>query len=167
MSNQKIIFICEVIVVFALTIIAVAGDLKEYKIKNQLVLITFIAGVILVFIRLISGYDVLDYVSGIIIAFVITFALFLIKGIGAGDAKFLSAIGLIVGYHLIVRVIGISVVIGAIIGVISIFIRHIRNKKQSVVNIGADILSSNGIGVHVFHFSPAIFIAELVTFAMI
>ena len=100
------------------------------------------------------------------VSFVITFGLFLVRGIGAGDAKLLSAIGCVIGYKLIIRVIIISLVAGMFIGAGGILIRYLFKRKQQMLQQNVYVDKYN-IRLHIFHFSPAILMAELISFAFV
>ena len=160
MNIEKIIFLCEVLIAVTATLTAVILDFKSYKINNALSI------TVLIVIRLITGYDVTDYMLGAGISFVITFGLFLVRGIGAGDAKLLSAIGCVIGYKLIIRVIIISLVAGTFIGAGGILIRYLFKRKQQMLQQNVYVDKYN-IRLHIFHFSPAILMAELISFAFV
>lgn len=166
MNIEKIIFLCEVLIAVTATLTAVILDFKSYKINNALSITVLISGVILIVIRLIIGYDVTDYMLGAGISFVITFGLFLVRGIGAGDAKLLSAIGCVIGYKLIIHVIIISLVAGTFIGAGGILIRYLFKRKQQMLQQNVYVDKYN-IMLHIFHFSPAILMAELISFAFV
>ena len=155
MDIEKIIFLCEVLIAVTATLTAVILDFKSYKINNALSITVLISGVILT-----------DYMLGAGVSFVITFGLFLVRGIGAGDAKLLSAIGCVIGYRLIIRVIIISLVAGTFIGAGGILIRYLFNRKQQVLQQNVYVDKYN-IRFHIFHFSPAILMAELIAFAFV
>ena len=161
---QQTIFLLRVLVTFIITIIATVQDLKSYKIKNELIIGAFVAGGMCTVLNLLNGGDVKDYIFGMVAVFLITFILFLIRGIGAGDAKLLTVMGFIIGYKMTIKIILVSLILGLLIGVASIVFKQHFNIKKGVLSIYGDGVSQKMVNYHIFHFSPAILIAQAIIF---
>ena len=94
-------------------IIATIQDIKEYKIKNRLILTVLIMGLMLsTFTNGIHGLA--DSVLGMITPLVL-FPLFALRMIGAGDIKAFCALGAIVGIMGVVELMILSFLSGGII----------------------------------------------------
>ena len=103
---------------------AVVCDLKDYRIPNELIGLGYVASYYLNV--LMSGP------KGVIIFFLkgiwpiaVCYVLFLIKALGAGDIKLFSVIATTVGSQDMLQIIVMSLVLGAIVGLI----RIIRRRK--------------------------------------
>lgn len=147
-------------------LLVVIGDMRNYKVKNSLILI----GVILSFICSVleGGINSLNYwffgISGPII---ILFLLFVFKVLGAGDIKLFSVIGGFFGIHFVLKVIVAAFVIGAILAIFH-FIRHkdLMSRLQYLAKYFSKLLKEKQIKSYysaekdgrncVIHFTPAI-----------
>jgi len=105
------------VVLFVLAVLAAIWDLRYRRIPNWLVLTGLAAGFIL------NG--VLDGLAGLrnagigmLVAFGIYVVFYLLHAMGAGEAKFMAAIGALAGWHLWFQIFLVSVVLGAIAGVV-------------------------------------------------
>ena len=81
--------------------------------------------------------------SGMVTAFAVSYVVYRLKGIGAGDVKLLLVAGMFIGARDVLYLIGISLMAGVVIGVAE----GVRKKEVRQVV---------GINMHRFHFSYAI-----------
>jgi prepilin peptidase CpaA len=146
--------------------ISVYTDYKYYKVLNKIVYTSMLFGVILS--AIFYGYhEALFSVFRIFIVILILFPLYILKFLGAGDIKLLSAIGTFLNFIQTGKIIIYSIIAGGIIGVILLLTR--RNSIQqftklitylktcfytfSIKPYNIDKQNNNGI----FRFSYAIF----------
>ena len=110
-----------------MVILAVLGDIKEFKIKNRLTLSFMCIGL---FTNLIlDGVKGFAWsLGGIIVPLIILVILYVLRMLGAGDLKLFSAVGSVLGLIPVLYVMVYSFFSGAIIAVIIIFIR--KNGKD-------------------------------------
>ncbi|HOJ09366.1 MAG TPA: prepilin peptidase [Clostridiales bacterium] len=113
--------------VFILIFIALISDIKTYKIKNNLILVFIIIGIITNCI-LAGKIGLMNSLLGIIIPVAILFSLFAASMLGAGDIKVFSAIGSIMGIRFAIHTIIYSFLWGGVISLAIIVIR--KNRKQ-------------------------------------
>ncbi len=94
-------------------------DIKYYLIKNNLILLLFLVGIVK---NILLKNIYISNISGFLSAFSIFFFLFLFfpKGIGFGDVKLAGAIGLFLGFKLTILAILLAFFSGAIIGLLLI-----------------------------------------------
>ena len=92
-----------------------------------------------------GGYKntVMVYVSGMMTAFAVSYVVYRLKGIGAGDVKLLLVAGMFIGARDVLYLIGISLMAGVVTGVAE----GVRKKEVRQVV---------GMNMHRFHFSYAI-----------
>ena len=151
--------------------LAVLFDLATDRIPNYLVAAELICG--LAYQLYIFGpMGILSFFVGIAVPFVLSYALFLFRMIGAGDIKLLMALGSVAGFPRNVRIMVWSVVCG---GIISVFIMWRRTGLiPRLMYFAAYVRDFIRTGVRKpyrkegrraenFHFTIAIFAAVLVT----
>lgn len=140
---------------------AVIDDYRRYKISNRIILTGLILAVCMYFIEMymvknVCEYSLSDkasetyykdagrmYISGMVMAFVAGYMMYMLKGIGAGDVKLLTVAGMFIGINDVLYLCGVSLVAGVIIGVVE----AVRTGKFKYIA---------GINMHKFHFSYAI-----------
>jgi prepilin peptidase CpaA len=106
-----------VAVLLLLAVLAAVWDLRTRRIPNWLVLAGLVAGFGLN--GLMEGLSGLSLAGvGMLVAFGVYFVLYLLHAMGAGDVKFMAAIGSLVGVQWWFRIFLVSVILGAIAGVI-------------------------------------------------
>ncbi|ADD02327.1 peptidase A24A domain protein [Thermoanaerobacter italicus Ab9] len=96
----------------------------DYKIvPNKIILVGFIGGII--FRILMYNYGLIDYIVGLILGGGILLLISLISGgeIGGGDIKLMALIGFFIGWKLTILVLFLSVIIGALGGVILVALK--------------------------------------------
>lgn len=121
------------IVLLLLVAIAAVYDIRFRRIPNWLVLTGLLAGVGLnTFLQQWSG--VRTSLLGIILAFLIYFPLYLLRGMGAGDVKLMAAIGAIVGPANWFGIFIVSALLGGIAAAILLLARG--RLANSLWNIG-------------------------------
>ena len=139
---------------FVITLIAVVDDYRRYKISNKIIIGGLVISVAMSVAQmcivglkagayiggLYGGYKntIMVYVSGMVTAFAVSYVVYRLKGIGAGDVKLLLVAGMFIGARDVLYLIGISL-IGVAEGV----------RKKEVRQVV-------GINMHRFHFSYAI-----------
>lgn len=105
-------------------------DLKEFKIKNKVVLLTIITG--LIYGAICNSFS--DSIYGMLIPLVL-FPLYALKMLGAGDVKALCAIGAVVGFKLSVMVMLLTFVSGGIIALgFMLFYRNFIERFKNLFN---------------------------------
>src|SRR5580692_12667524 len=121
------------IALLLLVVIAAVYDIRFRRIPNWLVLTGLLAGVVLNTL-LLEWSGVRASLLGIILAFLVYFPLYLLRGMGAGDVKLMAAIGALVGPS---NWFGIFVLSGILGGVFAVLFLLSRGKLlNSLWNIG-------------------------------
>lgn len=150
------------LVLLIFVMVAAVDDYKRYKISNRIIIcglllsaMVCIADIYMMHVVsrndaciIYGGYkgdkDVcLMYLSGMVLAFVVSYMLYKVKAIGAGDVKLFAIVGMLTGYKDVMYIIGLSLLAGAFIGVIEALCR-----KEDLFVMGKTM--------HKFHFSYAI-----------
>jgi prepilin peptidase CpaA len=153
------------ILIIILVSVAVISDLKTWRIPNWLVLIGIATGCFVSILERSFLNGIKHGIVGITIPVVVLVVLFLIKSIGAGDIKLLSAVGSFVG-----KDVGLIILYSFIFSGILAICYIIRNQIFSAVFHGK--LSGTGRikgatgseeqeEVHKVHFSIAILMSVL------
>jgi prepilin peptidase CpaA len=145
-------------------------DLTTNRIPNYLVAAELVGG--LIFQLYIFGpMGILSFLGGIAVPFILSYALFLFRMIGAGDIKLFMALGAVAGFPLNVRIMLWSVICGGIISVcimwrrtgfmprLSYLISYVRDFIRTGVR---KPYRKEGGGAENFHFTVAIFASVLV-----
>jgi prepilin peptidase CpaA len=103
--------------VVILTAIALASDIRHYKIRNKLTFTFMIIGLVTGFV--LDGTDGLfDSFLGIAAPFVILILLYALRMLGAGDIKLFSAIGAVLGFREVIQIMAYSFLAGGVIAAI-------------------------------------------------
>jgi prepilin peptidase CpaA len=98
-------------------------DLRERRIPNQLNLAGLIVGLLLqTTLGGVQGF--LSGLSGFAVGFAILLLPFIAGMVGGGDVKFVAAAGSFLGWQLVLVGLGIGVVVGGVVGAISLIRRH-------------------------------------------
>jgi prepilin peptidase CpaA len=109
-------FACQV-VLCATVVIAAVFDVRQRRIPNWLVLAALISGLALnTFLFEWPGLRM--SLLGILLAFLIYFPLYLLRGMGAGDVKLMAAVGALVGPANWIGIFVITSILGGIAAVI-------------------------------------------------
>ena len=131
---------------------AVVDDMRRFRISNRIIM----AGVIMSCMSAIVGcvmygslHTIIDNLTGGVIGFAAAFAIYAVRGIGAGDVKLFMVCGMLVGYRYVCEMLIISLVAGVIIGAVEMIAR-----SGKVVDI-------RGIKVHATHFSLGILVGNV------
>lgn len=107
-------------IIIALLLLAALGgawDLRTRRIPNWLVLAGLIAGFVLN--GVLYGLEGLERAGiGMLTGFGIYLVLYLLHAMGAGDVKFMAAVGSLTGPYWWFRIFFVSVIVGAIAGVV-------------------------------------------------
>jgi len=121
-----------------LTLLALFGDIRTYKVKNSVVLPFIIFGVALNTLN--SGVEgAVSSISGILLPVLLLFVFFALRMMGAGDIKFFCAAGAITGPFFVLNLIAYSFVCGGIICIIIMAVR--KNGLQRLLYLGAYLKS--------------------------
>jgi prepilin peptidase CpaA len=105
------------VVLLAMAVIAAVWDLRYRRIPNWLTLPGIIVGFALN--GILFGLEGLKFAgTGMLVGFGIYFMLFLLHAMGAGDAKFMGAVGSLAGMSLWFKIFLVAVILGAIGGVV-------------------------------------------------
>ncbi|NLP13869.1 MAG: prepilin peptidase [Clostridium sp.] len=118
--------------VLILTALALASDIRHYKIKNKLTFSFVFIGIVTRFV--LDGLDgLLDSFLGIAAPFFILILLYALRMLGAGDIKLFSAIGAVMGFREGIQIMIYSFLAGGVIAVIIVIVN--RNAKQRFLYI--------------------------------
>lgn len=98
-------------------------DFATGKVSNQFIIIGLVLGFILQII-LKGKSGIIPCIVGTIVPILVLMLVFMIGGIGAGDIKLFSVIGVFIGYQGVFTCIIASFVIGAFISIGKILINH-------------------------------------------
>ena len=149
---------------------AMLFDLTTGRIPNYLMAAELVGG--LVYQLYIFGpMGILSFLGGIAVPFVLSYALFLFRMIGAGDIKLFMALGSVAGYPRNLRIMLWSVICGAVISVCIMWRRTgFRPRLMYLAAYVRDFIRTGvrkpyrkeGGGAENFHFTVAIFAAVLI-----
>lgn len=147
-------------------------DIKEYRIRNSLIVIGLFLG--LVFSIKEGGQTgIQNWVLGVSIPFCILIPLFCIRVLGSADIKLFSVIGSFLPLSIVFSILLYSIFIGGIMSIFSMiqhhnsysrfqyFVRYITEVKQTKKIKPYYIAKRDGRDC-VIHFSIAIFISYLI-----
>lgn len=148
MNGEDSIWLLRLLVMSAITMAALFDDLRRYKISNKICAAGMLGGIILLICDVVSGHDVVKYISGAVAAFTIMFAAYMVMAVGAGDVKLVGVIGLIVGFKFVNGVILLSFVCTALFGTFLIMCGKCGVKSLA------------GRKFHTIHFTLALALAE-------
>ena len=149
---------------------AMLFDLKTDKIPNYLVALE-LAGGLAYQLYIFGLMGILSFLGGIVVPFLLSYALFLFRMIGAGDIKLLMALGSVAGYPRNLKIMLWSVICGAVISVFIMWRRTgFKPRLSYLISYVRDFVRSGvrkpyrreGRGAENFHFTAAIFAAVLV-----
>jgi len=114
-AMNEYLYIGRLVVLLVLLAVAVYWEIKEKRIPNVVTGAGFVLGFLLAYLM---GTAVLwSSVVGFAIGFGFLLIIYLFGGIGGGDVKFMGAVGVLVGYPLVLPVLFLSTVIGGMMGV--------------------------------------------------
>lgn len=152
--NKELCFAVRMAFALLFTIIAAADDIRRYKISNRISLMCCCIAVVLfgiegIVIRSFEGMFQ-NYLIGGVTVFLIMFAAYIIKAVGAGDVKLSGALGLLVGGRCMGRVLILAFLYTAAAGLAGILLG-----KCAVKEIPAG-------RVHTIHFSVAMLFGEFI-----
>ena len=155
--------------------LAAGFDLRERRIPNWLILFALTAGVLLNFWKGLPQLS--ESVLGFLLGMGIFIVPFVLGWVGAGDVKFVGAVGAVLGVSLIPRVIFYSALLGGVLALTAVMLRGAnlqafhstwRDVKLLVMSRGAilpeTISEKSRQGVHTIPFGVAIAVGTLVTF---
>lgn len=109
--------VLKILVCFAFLVAITISDVKEYKIKNKIILPMLIAGLILGVIT----KNITDCMFGMLLPLVLL-PLYVLKMLGAGDVKALCAIGAVVGFEKIAMTLIFTFISGGIIAFVFLLV---------------------------------------------
>lgn len=134
------------ILIILLLTIALYTDTKAYKIKNNVIILFLLLGLIINYAYLgFNGIEV--WVIGLIVPFILLFILFMLKMIGAGDIKLISTIGGILGIEFLINASIYIIIIATIIAIIKMIrYKQLRSRLVYFYNYVLDIVITKKIG---------------------
>lgn len=97
-------------------VIAVITDVKCYKVKNQMIIVSLIGGTAFN-ISSIANHDLLINILGLFAPFILLMPLYVLKMLGAGDIKLFCSIGLLLGIKDVLYSIMYSYLFGLVLAV--------------------------------------------------
>lgn len=104
--------------------VAVICDLKDFRIPNELILLGYVTG-LFISVSTYNQAGILMFLVNVLWPIAALYIFFLLGGLGAGDLKLFSVIATMVGANYALKTMVISLILGALLGMISI----VRNKK--------------------------------------
>ena len=128
------------VLLIPLAVVIIYYDVRYRRIPNPFVLATLISGIgINIIFGGVSG--ALNSVGGCVLAFILMFMLHLFGAMGAGDVKLFSAIGAVMGAHLVLPTFLVVVLTGGMLALVSI-VRSgaVRTTMQRVLQILVGLL---------------------------
>jgi prepilin peptidase CpaA len=134
------------ILIILLLTISLYTDTKAYKIKNNVIVLFLLTGLIINYVYLgVNGIQI--WFIGFIVPFIVLFILFVVRMIGAGDIKLISAIGGILGIEFLINASIYIITVAAIIAIIKM-IRHkqFRSRLVYFYNYVLDIIVTKKVG---------------------
>ena len=117
--------IISAVIALVLIIWAVTEDVKGFRIPNYLIVTGMITGVIMFCIRYVTRQHIEDYLLGTLAGLSGMLILYAVRAVGAGDVKLFAVLGLLLGKVIITRLIAVSLISGAVIGIVELCIRRI------------------------------------------
>ena len=118
---------------YGLLFIAVVIDYRTYKIPNCLIFAGLMAA--MMYHGMGSGPPgIAKVISDALLTFFITFPLFVIKALGAGDCKLFGVIAAFTTFKITLKIIFASLLGGVVIGIIKIFFEKIFKNRTPVVS---------------------------------
>jgi|GEM_PF-3268607 len=124
------------VIAFLLLCCACLSDIKYFIIPNRLSVMPYVVGVLLYLLEL-------DFIGlakasiAAVIIFIVLFLLYLTKGLGAGDVKFLTGLSFLLDYNRIWSILIYSFLIAGLIAIVVYVIKFIlrRMSKLASVNV--------------------------------
>lgn len=141
-----------------ITVIAVIQDMRNFKISNKLSIAGIAAAVCFMIAEYCMGGDVTEELAGGIGVFGVLYIVYMIGGVGAGDVKLLTVIGLLLG-KCIILITAAAFAAAALWGIAGMLFNTIP--KRSV-----RLLEGYYRSLHVVHFSVAILVGEVIVLYM-
>ena len=136
-----------------ITFIAVIQDIRDFKISNKLSAAGIAAAVGFMIAECCMGGDVTEELAGGIGVFGVLYMVYMIGGVGAGDVKLLTVIGLLLGKH-IIWITAAAFAAAALWGITGMLFHAIPRRSVRV-------LEGYHHSLHVIHFSVAILAGEV------
>jgi prepilin peptidase CpaA len=138
-----------VILLSIILIVAAVIDIRIQKIPNLLTFPTMVLG--LIYYSIITGWDGLLFsLGGLALGIAIFFILYLMGGMGAGDAKLMGAVGAIIGPKGVLLAALLSAIVGGVYALVVLFfnIQYLKNLiKRSLITIKTFVLTRQFIPI--------------------
>jgi prepilin peptidase CpaA len=94
MGNELI----KTVLIMTQLLISVITDVYSYKVKNLMIIIFLLAGVMF-HVSSLDNYDLYRYILGLVAPFIVLLPLYILKMLGAGDIKLFCSIGFLLGIN--------------------------------------------------------------------
>lgn len=118
---------------YGILFVAVIIDYRSYKIPNCLIFAGLMAA--MTYHGMGSGPPgIAKVLSDALLTFLITFPLFVIKALGAGDCKLFGVIAAFTSFKITLKIILASLIGGVVLGIIKIFLEKIFKNHAPVVS---------------------------------
>jgi prepilin peptidase CpaA len=124
--------------IVALALLAAWSDIRTRRIPNALTVTGFVVAIAL---RALGGFDeVTAGLLGALLAFILSVPLFMVRGLGAGDVKLLTACGAFLGPGRLLHALLITAIAGGLMALFAIvrrraLIQTLRNCRDIVLGI--------------------------------
>lgn len=149
--------VIRIVLVALLSLAACICDIKSYKIPNRIVVIGLLAAVLLAITDICLGQGNIEVWYCFAGIFFGLFVVYCIGGIGAGDVKLLSVIGLLLGRYAVYITLG-SFFAALPLGMAEVLLKKAKRKR---VTYGSFCIEG-----HVMHYSVAILLSECMVLCM-
>lgn len=113
------------VIVLVLLGTAIYYDFRTDKVPNRLILTGYLTGAVL---SVHAPPDLIHFIVSALWPIVLLYPLFLIRGLGAGDIKLFSVLSIFYSSTILIRIMILSVFIGAVISIISWFTNRFLTK---------------------------------------
>lgn len=119
------------ILAFIFICIACYTDATRYQIPNKLSLLPYLTGIALHLIQF-SGYEFLKATLTALVMFVCLIMLYLFKGLGAGDVKFLTGLSFLVETTQLASIVLYSFLLAGLMASVIYSLKYIVNQLQKL-----------------------------------
>ncbi|MGE3973863.1 MAG: prepilin peptidase [Bdellovibrionales bacterium] len=164
--SSALLILVQWIFPFMLLSLAVIEDLKQRKVRNNFIIVSFVMALVLLLLQ--EGIQGLPVgMLSLVAAFGVGFPLFLLRVVGAGDVKLLMVLALNLDWNAVLTVACASLVWGALLGIIQILLKkqgHVL--AQNLVSIMKTRTALQSQELHHIPFTVALLLGWLTHITM-
>lgn len=122
MSGETVIGMAGLVVLAAMLILAVYGEVKEHRIPNWLTFSGMCAGLVLGYMQ--GKPQFWGHLGGLAAGFGFLFVFYIFGGVGGGDVKLMGAVGALMGFKLMPPTLFYTALIGLCLAVLMLVWRR-------------------------------------------